>query len=78
MKIKTCLITGANSGIGKQAAIQLAQTGFHVIIGARNRERGKAALSEIKEKSDSESVELINIDMSSKESVLGASKELNQ
>lgn len=78
MKVKTCLITGANSGIGKQAAIQLAKAGFHVIIGARNRERGKAALFEIKEKSRSESVELIEIDMSSKESALGASKELNQ
>lgn len=78
MKIKTCLITGANSGIGKQAAIRLAQAGFHVIIGTRNRERGKAALFEIREKSDSESVELIIIDMSSKESILGASKALNR
>ena len=51
MESKTCLITGANSGIGKQAAIQLAQAGFHVLIGARNKKRGEAALSEIKEKS---------------------------
>ena len=78
MRKKTCLITGSNSGIGKQAAIQLAQAGFHVIIGARNRERGEAALSEIKEKSESDSIELIEIDMSSKNSIIGASKELNQ
>lgn len=78
MKNKTCLITGANSGIGKQTAIQLAQAGFRVIIGVRNRKRGEKALSEIKEKSKSNKVELLEIDMSSKKSVLGASKELNQ
>ena len=78
MKNKTCLITGANSGIGKQAAIQLAQAGFYVLFGARNRKRGEAALSEIKEKSESKDVELLEIDMSSKKSILSASKELNR
>ena len=74
----TCLITGANSGIGKQAANQLASAGFNVIIGARNRERGGTACSEIKEKSKSDSVELIEIDMSSRKSIIKASKKLNQ
>ena len=78
MNNKTCLITGANSGIGKQAAIQLAHAGFHVIIGARNQERGETALYEIIEKSESTEVELLEIDMSSKKSILGASKVLNQ
>lgn len=78
MNIRTCLITGANSGIGKQAAIQLAQAGFRVIIGTRNRKRGENALSEIKEESKSKEVELLEIDMSSKKSIIGASKELNQ
>ncbi len=50
-KTKTCLKTRANSGIGKQAAVQLAQAGFHVILGAGNRKRGENALSEVKEKS---------------------------
>jgi len=44
MKKKTCLITGGNSGIGKQAAIQLAKNGFLVIIGVRNLNRGEIAL----------------------------------
>jgi NAD(P)-dependent dehydrogenase (short-subunit alcohol dehydrogenase family) len=78
MKNRTCFITGANSGIGKQAAIQLARAGFHVVIGTRNRERGETALSEIKEKSESTKVQLLKIDMSSKKSVLDASKELKQ
>lgn len=78
MKNITCFITGANSGIGKQAAIQLAQAGFRVIIGVRNQKRGETALSEIKEKSESTEVELLGIDMSSMKSILGASKELNR
>lgn len=78
MTKKTCLITGGNSGIGKQAAIQLAQAGFHVIIGVRNRKRGETALSEIKKKSESMQVELLEIDMSSKKSIIDASKVLIQ
>lgn len=78
MNNRTCLITGANSGIGKQAAIQLAQAGYRVIIGARNRERGETALSEIKVKSESTEVELLEIDMSSKKSILEASEVIRQ
>lgn len=75
---KICLITGANSGIGKQAAIQLAQLGFYVIIGARNKARGEAALAEIKEQSKSDAVELLEIDLSSQQSIITASEKLNQ
>ncbi len=74
---KTCLITGGNSGIGKQAAIQLAQNGFHVIIGVRNIERGKLALAEIKQISAQDDIDLLQIDMSSKKSILDASLKLN-
>jgi len=73
---KTCLITGGNSGIGKQAAIQLAATGFHVIIGVRNLKRGEVALAEIREKLGKSDIELLQIDMSSKKSIINASQEL--
>lgn len=38
--MSTALITGANRGIGFALARELAQRGFHVFIGARDRERG--------------------------------------
>jgi len=69
MDKKICLITGANSGIGKAAAIQIAQKGYHVIIACRNKSRGEAALREIKEASKSDAVELMIADMSLQSSI---------
>lgn len=76
MDTKICFITGANSGIGKAAAIQLAQSGFYVLVGSRNKERGLSAVAEICDKSKSDLVELIEIDMSLKASVLNATKQI--
>lgn len=72
---KTILITGANSGIGKAAAIQLAQLGAHVVIMSRSAERGTKALDDIRSASNSERVELILVDMSSQGSVRNAVNE---
>ena len=40
---KVALITGANKGIGYEIANQLGQKGFHVVITARDEERGMNA-----------------------------------
>jgi NAD(P)-dependent dehydrogenase (short-subunit alcohol dehydrogenase family) len=69
MDKKVCLITGANSGIGKAATVQIAQKGYHVIIACRNQSRGEAALREIKAASKSNSVELMIVDMSLQSSI---------
>ena len=74
MDKKVCMITGANSGIGKAAAIQIAQQGYHVIMGCRSQERGEVALQEIREKIDSDSIDLMIVDLSLQESI----KELAQ
>ena len=77
MDKRICIITGANSGIGKQAAIQIAQKGCHVIIGCRNRKRGEAALKEILDKS-SGSAELMLVDMSIKSSILTFAEQVTE
>ncbi len=45
MNGKTCLVTGANSGIGKVTAMELARRGAHVVMVCRDRARGEAALA---------------------------------
>lgn len=47
-KGKVALVTGANKGIGREIARQLAKQGMTVYIGARDVERGKQAETELK------------------------------
>ncbi|HAE59244.1 MAG TPA: short-chain dehydrogenase, partial [Anaerolineae bacterium] len=65
---KTIIITGANSGIGKAAAIQLARLGATVIMACRSPERGAQALDDVRKAANSERVELFRIDMASQAS----------
>ena len=69
LKGKTVVITGGNTGIGKETAVDLAKRGARVIIGCRNVEKGTAALKEIQERSGSKDVFLLKIDLASLDSV---------
>lgn len=43
MKGKVCIVTGSNSGMGKETAMALASMGATVVMVVRNRERGEKA-----------------------------------
>jgi NAD(P)-dependent dehydrogenase (short-subunit alcohol dehydrogenase family) len=66
---RNIIITGANSGIGKAAAIKLATLGNRVILACRSEVRGKVALEEVKNKSGNDKLDLFVVDMSSQLSV---------
>ncbi len=69
MSQKICMITGANSGIGKEAAVQIAQKGYHVIMACRSQARGEAALQDVRRESGRSDVELMVVDMSLQSSI---------
>jgi len=64
MNEKICLVTGANSGIGKVTAKDLAAGGATVIMACRNRDKGEAARGEIVRETRNENVDLMIADFS--------------
>lgn len=75
---KTAIITGANTGIGKETAIDLARRGARVVVACRDEKRALAALGEIKEKSGSAEVIYKWLDLASLSSVRAFSEEVLQ
>ena len=47
MKGKIVIVTGANSGIGKATAAQIADLGASVVLACRNKERGECAANDL-------------------------------
>jgi NAD(P)-dependent dehydrogenase (short-subunit alcohol dehydrogenase family) len=69
MNGKVIVITGGNTGIGKEAAVALAAGGAQVVITSRNEERGRTARQEIAERSGNESVDVMSLDLASFRSI---------
>ncbi|MFQ5802784.1 MAG: SDR family oxidoreductase [Candidatus Methylomirabilales bacterium] len=63
------MVTGANAGIGKSTALGLAKTGATVVMVCRNRERGEAALTKIKQDSGNDAVSLLLANLSSQAAI---------
>ncbi|HTV09869.1 MAG TPA: oxidoreductase [Candidatus Aquilonibacter sp.] len=72
---KTVLITGANSGIGFQAARQLARHGAQVLLGVRDIAKGEAARGRILTENPEAQVAVVPLDMASLASIRGFAGE---
>lgn len=77
MRGKVCLVTGATSGIGKVAALELATKGAHVIIVGRSPDRCEATLAEIEAATGSNSLDYLVADLSVFSAVKTMAKEFN-
>ena len=73
-KTITALVTGANKGIGRETARRLAELDMTVLVGARDRARGEAAVDGLRE--SSRDVHLVVLDVADERSVARAAADV--
>ena len=73
---KTFVITGANTGIGKITARELARQRFHVILACRSAEKTQPVIDEIKRETGNDKVEFVELDLADLKSVRRCAEEL--
>uniref|UniRef100_A0A3P8RPP6 Uncharacterized protein n=1 Tax=Amphiprion percula TaxID=161767 RepID=A0A3P8RPP6_AMPPE len=75
---KTVLITGANTGIGKETALDMAQRGARVILACRDMTRARIAADEIRQRSGNGNVVVKKLDLASLQSVRDLVKDVQE
>ena len=76
MKGKTCVVTGANSGIGLETAVALASAGARVAVVCRTSAKSELAASEIRRRSPGAHVVAFAADLSSQRAVRTVAAQL--
>src|SRR3979490_509124 len=66
---KIVMVTGANSGMGKEIAFGLAGRGATLVMVCRDASRGEAARAEVQTTTGNRDVELMLADLSSQQSI---------
>ncbi|NHK31741.1 MAG: SDR family oxidoreductase [Asgard group archaeon] len=66
---KICIVTGANSGIGKEIAKQLVELDAHVVMVVRNKQKGLTALEDIKKTTGKDNIDFMICDFASQQSI---------
>ncbi|CAG2176732.1 unnamed protein product [Oppiella nova] len=72
------VITGANTGIGKETALQLSLRGAKIIIGCRDMSKANGAIDDIRAKNPKANIIAIKLDLSSLASVREFAKNVSQ
>ncbi|XP_071751616.1 retinol dehydrogenase 12, like [Centroberyx gerrardi] len=75
---KTVVITGANTGIGKETALDLAKRGAKIIMACRDMEKAQVAVKEIIEGSGNENVTCMKLDLSDTKSIREFAEVINK
>lgn len=72
----TTVVTGANGGLGLETAKAFAYKGAHVVMAVRNQEKAAKAIDEIRAETPDASLELVELDLASQESVKAAAEAI--
>ncbi|RXN04132.1 retinol dehydrogenase 13-like protein [Labeo rohita] len=75
---KTVLITGANTGIGKETAVDMAKRGARVILACRDMGRANKAAEEVRKRSGNDNVVVKMLDLNSLRSVRALAKDVQK
>lgn len=75
---KTVIVTGANTGIGRETALNLAGRGARVILACRNLSKGEKAAVEIQSRTGNKKVVVKELDLASLKSVRKFAREINE
>ena len=78
MHNKTIIVTGANAGIGRITALELAKMGARVVMVGRDKERGAAAQQAIIAQTGNRQVDLLLADLSSQQAIRQLVKTIQQ
>ncbi len=73
---RTCVITGASSGLGREAARVLAAAGAHVVLAARNAAAIDETITWIRETAPSARLSAVSLDLTSLSAVRAAAAEI--
>jgi len=73
---KLIVVTGSNSGIGYEVALELARRGASVILACRSAERGLKAQQEIRKETGNNSVRYKRLDLASFQSIREFARQL--
>ena len=66
---KVIIITGANSGIGYEAAKEFARKGAQIILASRNLDKAQSALSQIQSEIPETNAEILKLDLANLKSI---------
>jgi len=69
LKGKIVCVTGSNSGIGFQTALSLSKAGATIVMAVRNKNKGEEAKNQILENNKTADLHVMELDLSSLESI---------
>jgi NAD(P)-dependent dehydrogenase (short-subunit alcohol dehydrogenase family) len=76
--VKTCLVTGATSGIGRMAAFQLAERGLRVIVASRDEKKCAGTVEWIANQTENPAVDYAVVDLSDQADIHRFARDIHE